>query len=159
MELDAIKQKKFEETQKQMMANPASSKKLLELNAAMSDAQIKGDTAAVRRLSREAEQIFAPTRADTLAALQKCGAAPQPHAAGVKIGTLNAELARVDAKIRDMDQKAMQQQAEDCKRPEASVAMCWERIEMFCGGQGAFSEKELAALNERKGALCAALKG
>ena len=159
MALDAARKKNWEAKYREMQANPASAQKLLELTAAVNDAQMKGDTVTANRLTREADKVFAPTRADSLEAQKKCGPAPPPHPAAVKIDQLNAELGQVDAKLRDMDAKAMKLQSDECGLPEATVAMAWERIEMFCRGGGAFSEKELPALNERKASLCAALKG
>ena len=159
MAVDEIRQRKMQDMQQQMMANPRSAEKLLKLTAAINDAQMKGDTASVRRLGQESDQMFAATHADSLEAQKKCGPMPAPHPAALKIAALQDELGQVDQRLRDMDAKAMKLQADACGMPAGQVAMCWERITMYCGGGGAFTEAELAALEERKGAACSALGG
>jgi hypothetical protein len=163
--LQEIRSQRFEAEQRRIIANPASAEKLLKLTVALNDAQIKGDQAAVDRLTRELEALYAPTRADTLAAMKNCGPMPPVHPAKVKIDALENEHAELGEKLRDMDSKALASQSKKTGMPEGQIAMAWERIERYLmklaysPTPGGFSSTELQALGERKDALEAALAG
>ncbi len=163
MALQEIKDRKVQEEQQRILANPASAEKLLKLSAAMNDAQLKGDTATVNRIMKEVDALYAPTHADTLVAEKKCGPMPALHPAKVKIDALEKELAEIDQKIRDMDKKALKIQVEKCGMTEGQIAMAWERIELYLQRlkhnqePSGFSSTELKALAERKDALATAV--
>jgi hypothetical protein len=165
MALDEARQQKIQAAMAEGMANPRSMEKVAKLTAAMNDAQFKGDTATVRRLGKEVDAMYAPTRADTLAAETKCGRLPALHPAKLRIDALDKELAEIDQEIRELDEKAMKLQVAKCGMTEGQIAMAWERIELYLqysqndGSPRGFSGPELSALGERKSALAAALKG
>lgn len=163
--LDEIRKKKGEALAQQIMANPASGEKLARLSAEMQQAQMRGDTAAVARLQRETDAMFGPAHADSLAAEKECGPLPPLHPAAVRIEALQKELAQVDQKIRDLDEKLARLLPQKCGMTDEQIHMAWERIELYLArtdGKSTplgFSQTEIQALGERKDALKAALKG
>lgn len=161
--LEEIRSERMRTEQQKVMANPASAEKLLKLTAAINDAQLKGDKAAVDRLTKEMMAQYDPTRADTLAVMKKCGPVPPVHPAKAKIEALEKEHAELGAKLRDMDAKALASQSKKCGMPEGQIAMAWERVELYMSKlaysptPNGFGATELQALGERKDALEAAL--
>jgi hypothetical protein len=164
-ELSEIKSRRWEADRDRMMANPASAEKLVKLTVALNEAQLKNDTAEVARLTKQMEALVGPTHADTLAAEKKCGPKPPLHPAKVKSDALEQELAQLDAKIRDMDMKAMKLQVEKSGLTEKQIAVAWERIELYLQkskhspNPNGFSPSEQEALAGSRPALEAALAG
>ena len=86
--------------------------KLTDVSTATSQAYAAGDTAKASQLQRELYQLAGFARADTLAIDKKCGQVPPVHPAQIRLDALNAEGNDVLAKIRALDEQAIQVQKE-----------------------------------------------
>ncbi len=75
--LRVLSEQKSAQFQAQMLSDPATQQKLMELSQAMMAAQQKGDTAAMRKLVKELERLKTPQKADTAEAAKHC-AYPTP---------------------------------------------------------------------------------
>jgi len=162
-ELNEIRSNRHKDMVRQSMANPAQMQKLAQLSMRFSEAQTKGDTAAVRTLTAEMEAMQEFTPEDSLAARKKCGAPTPPPPAFVRMETAHSELGGVDEKIRDMNLKVRQVQLDTSELTEAQMGIAMDRIYGFLAAakekkdpQG-FSPTELKALAAHKDALAAAL--
>ncbi len=137
----------------QMDTNPQFLQKMTQLSLAYAQAQLKGDTAEMRRLAAELQNAKLPTRADSLQAARACGAASAPaivqqwldikrgiDSLGLQIG--NAEQAILDAEQSGSGMNARQ------------LAIACERIRIFLARQkekkkqSGFTAAELQALDQ-----------
>lgn len=161
--LEERRRQKFEELMQQGLANPASMEKRARLGVSMNEAQIRGDTASVRRIMGELQAMDAPTREDSLAARKKCGAPPPAPPAYLRLQAAQAEMSTVSEKIRTMDFKVREVQLEASDLTEDQMAIAVDRILLYLAAakrkdtpQG-FSPVELDALAARRDALASAL--
>lgn len=76
--LSEIASRKNAQFQSQMAVDPAAMRKLMELGQAMLAAQQKRDTAGMRKIAAEIEQMKAPTKADSAEAMKHCAYPVQP---------------------------------------------------------------------------------
>ena len=104
--IEENRQKRRTELQQKMMTDRAEMEKFARLSLRFNEAQLKGDTASVRKLQAEILALDAPTRADTLVARQKCGPAPPPLPAALRMDAAQAELGNCGEQIRAVDYKA-----------------------------------------------------
>lgn len=159
------KSERNEQMQKTMMNDPVMREKMMALAMEMAEAQAAGDTAAMRKLQRQAEALSGPTREDSLAARQKCGAVPPPHPMDVKVQALQREAAAVEEQIRRNDEQSVAAQAKASGLEPAQFAMARERLIMWLAAirsaKGAtprgFSAGELVAFDARRAEIEAAL--
>ena len=142
------------------MNDPEYMRRTLELTALMNDAQLKGDTAAVRRYQQQAADLMsAPTREDTLAVERHCGRPPVPPASVVQLDSLRALEDSLNAQLRRREQQAETAGVTASGLTALQMAMGQERAEMFlaktagehplCG----FSQAERAALKTKQAEL------
>lgn len=162
-EIEASRRQRFDDMMRQGMANPASMQKIAELTVRLNEAQVKGDTAAVRTLSKEMEAFNAITPADSLAGRKKCGAPPPPPPAFLRREAAQAELAGVDEKIREKNLKVRKVQLDASGLTDDQTAIAIDRITLYLAAvkrketpQG-FSPVELEALAANQSALASAL--
>lgn len=162
---DGVRKQRWEAEQRKMMANPASAEKMLKLVAAMNDAQLKGDNVAEKKIQAELDVMTGPTRADTLAARQKCGPLPTPHTQAVRLDALEHEAAENDERIRDLDMKARKLQTDASGMTPEQFAMAQERAELYLAtlesgsSLACFTAAEREALAAHRDALKEALRG
>lgn len=161
--LNEIREKRYKDMIQQGMANPAQMQKMAQLSVRFSEAQMKGDTAAVRTLTAEMEAMQGFTPEDSLAARKKCGAPTPPPPAFVRMEAAQSELGTVDEGIRTKNMKVREVQLDASDLTEAQMAIAIDRIYVFLAAarekrdpQG-FSPIELKALVAHKDALAAAL--
>lgn len=161
--LSEAQNRRYEELMRQGMANPEMLRKMAELSVRYNDAQMKGDTATVRKAAAEMEAMNAPTPADSLAARNKCGGPPPPLPASLRLDAAQAEQSAVDGRIRDMNNKVsdVQLDASDLTRDQWAIAI--DRITLYLQSvkrketpQG-FSDAESKALAANQSALASAL--
>lgn len=153
-----------QQMQQRMMSEPALRERVMAMSLEMAQAQAQGDTATVRRLQHDLLAMSAPTKADSLAARQKCGAVPPLHPMDLKVESLQREAAAVQKQIRDNDQKSIDAQVAASGLTEAQFAMARERLLMWYssarskGAVRGFNATELAAIEARRPALETALQ-
>lgn len=147
----------------QRQSDPALLKKLAELSVRYNEAQVKGDTAAVRRIAAEMAGATDYTPADSLAAKKKCGAPPPPLPAAARRDAAQSERAGVDERIRAMNAQVRKVQLDASGLSEDQMAIAVDRITLYLAAvkrnqtpQG-FSPPEMQALAANKDALSAAL--
>ena len=77
------------------------------------------------------------------------------HPAQIRLDALNAEGNDVLAKIRALDEQAIQVQKEKSGMNGEQLGQAWDRIKKYCAGDlsAGFSDPELKALGERKDVL------
>lgn len=154
-EFEQRKQEKMQQLMMSAQGNPQLIQKLTEYSTAASQAMAAGDTAKFNRLQRELYQLAGFTRADTLAIDKKCGQVPPVHPAQIRIDALQKEWNDVLAKIRAMDEQAIQVEKEKCGMNQEQLGQAWDRIKKYLAGDlsAGFSDAELKALGERKDIL------
>lgn len=140
----------------------SSAEEFLERNRQLAldigQAQARGDTAEVRRLTEKFQASQQPTRADSLAAERKCGVKPPPPPVQEwldlreRVDTLNQRLASAEQAVRDAEEQASgmnhRQLAISCER----IRIYIERAEAKQRQQG-FSQAELEALEQARAEL------
>lgn len=141
------------------MGDPAFLQKITDISTRMGEAQMKGDTAAIRKISAEMEQFTAPTAADSAAVDKACGAPVPPSATEKEIQSLQAQVAQLDGQIRSMEEDAAKKAAKACEMSANQCAMALERVEMWLTRlkgnqkQHGLSSNELKALNSKRAAI------
>lgn len=152
-----------EQMQQSMMNDPVLREKMMALAMRMAEAQAARDTAAMRKLQDEARGMSGPTREDSLAARQKCGAMPPLHPMELKIQALRRDAAALDEQIRANDQASVEAQVKASGLEPEQFAMARERLIMWVaairskGTPRGFSEGELAAFDARRAEIETAL--
>ena len=161
--LEESQKKQFQDMMQQGVANPALLQKMAELGVRFNDAQMKGDTAAVRLITAEMEAMNAYTPADSLAARKKCGAPPPPLPAFLRLEAARSELGAVDERIRDMNLKVREVQLDASDLTGDQFAIAIDRVTLYLAAvkqnetpQG-FSPTELQALAANQSALASAI--
>ena len=158
-------QKRRKEMQQKMMTDRAEMEKFARLSLRFNEAQLKGDTASVRKLQAEILALDAPTRADTLVARQKCGPAPPPLPAALRMDAAQAELGNCGEQIRAVDYKAREARIDANGLTEDQIAIAIDRIVLYLAAMKqnqtpmGFTEAEIKALDAHRDALAAALGG
>lgn len=161
--LDESRDKRYRDMIQQRTSNPALLQKMAQLGVRLNEAQIKGDTASVRTLTAEAQAMNDPTREDSLSARKKCGPAPTPLPAFVRMEAAQSELGGVDERIRAMNFKVREVQLDASDLTEDQLAIAIDRVTLYLAAvkqntkPEGFSPIELTALAARKDALAAAL--
>lgn len=161
--LGAAQDRRSNEMQEKMMADPVLRGKFMAMAQRMGAAQASGDTLALRAIQQEMLAMAGPSRADTLAAQQKCGAMPAPHPMQVRIDGLQDQSSTIGGRIRAIEDEAVPAQAKASGMDGAQFAMARERIEMYLSRarakqqQVGLSAAELQALTAHHDALEAAL--
>jgi hypothetical protein len=123
------------------------------LSMQVAQAQAKGDTAELRRLSEELQRLNKPTAADTAQAVKQCGNPAAPAIVqqwlGIKsqMDPVNAEIAKAEQAIRDAETSTSGMN-------DRQLAMACERIQMFVDRakakqqQPGFTAAEIQALDQ-----------
>jgi len=162
--VDQSRSQRMDAERDQQLANPASAEKWLKAIARLNDARVKGDKAAELKAQEELDVLTGPTRADTLAARQKCGPAPAPHPQALRIDALEQESTAIDERIRELDMKARKLESETSGLTPEQFAMVRERAERFLASEAShgramcFTAAEREALAAHKEALEKALE-
>ena len=157
--LGAISQRKQAQFQSQMLSDPASMQKMMQLSQQMVAAQQKGDTAAVRKIVEQIDRMKAPTKADSAEAEKHC-TYPTPPALvkewiGLKrqIDSLNnlkqdaeAKQGQIEEPISGMNPR---QSAMFCERIKQYIRQLKLKVKNFVG----FSDDELKRLENMKQAI------
>ena len=157
------RRKRFEAMMQRGMADPNSLRPIAELTARLNQAQIKGDSVAIRKAQAEMDKINAPTREDTLFAQKECGPGPAPFAPAIRFEAAQAEYGTVYEQIRGVDFKAKSVRSEASGLTEDQVAIAVDRTILYLaamkagGTPSGFTDTELQALAARKDALASAL--
>jgi hypothetical protein len=162
---DAIQERQraeLEDAIRNPQAHMDKHKKIAELTVKSVDAQAKGDTALVRKISREMEAITAATPADSAAARARCGSPPPPLPAGIQLDQLNAEHGASFEQARASDLKAMEAQTKASGLTEDQMAIAIHRIVFYLkhsenGTPSGFTPAEQKALAANKSSLAAAM--
>ena len=155
--------KRFEAMMQKGMADPNSLRHIAELSVRLNEAQMKGDSVAIRKAQAEMGKITAPTREDTLYARKQCGPGPAPFAPAIRLEAAQAEHGPLYEQIRAMDFKAIAARSKGSGLTEDQVGIAIDRIILYLaavkegGAPSGFSDAELQALAARKDALAAAL--
>jgi hypothetical protein len=123
------------------------------LSMQVAQAQAKGDTAELRRLTEQLQRLKAPTAADTAQAVKQCGT-PAPPAIvqqwlGIKsqMDPVNEEIGKAEQAIRDGETSTSGMN-------ERQLAMACERIQIFVDRmkakkqQPGFTAAEIQALDQ-----------
>jgi hypothetical protein len=154
-EFERLKGEKIGQLMVRAQGNAQLIQKLTDVSMATSQAYAAGDTAKASQLQRELYQLAGFSKADTLAIDKKCGQVPPVHPAQIRIDALTAEGNDVLAKIRAMDEQAIQVQKEKSGMNGEQLGQAWDRIQKYCAGDlsAGFSDPELKALGERKDVL------
>jgi hypothetical protein len=154
-EFERLKHDRMEQLIMHTQGNADLIRRLSEYSAAASQAMAAGDTAKYNLLQQQLYQLAGFTRADTVAIDKKCGQVPPVHPAQIRIDALQKEGNDVLAKIRAMDEQAIQVQKEKCGMNDEQLGQAWDRIKKYLAGDptAGFSDAELKALGERKDVL------
>jgi hypothetical protein len=143
-------------------SDPDFMRQTAELSQRIMEAQQRGDTAAVTRLTKEANNLmYEPTREDTLAVDRHCGRLPPPPASVAQLDSLRALEDSLNAQLRqreqDADSAALGSGGANMTKGQLHLAQ--ERTEMFLaklaseGSLCGFSETEVTALKARRAEL------
>jgi len=142
------------------MSDPDFMMKLAELSQRLSEAQARGDTAAVRRLTEEFQNTYAaPTKADSVAVDRQCGRPPAPPPALARLDSLQALEARFTEQLRQREMEADTVGVQGSGLTAQQQAMAMERAEMYLSQSSAevtyrgFTKVELDALHARRAEL------
>jgi hypothetical protein len=143
-----------------VMSDPDFMRQTAELSQRVAEAQQKGDTAEMMRLSRQAAALLeGPTREDTLAVDRHCGRLPAPPASIAQLDSLRALQDSLNAQLRRREQEADSVAIGASGLTARQMAMGQERAEMFlaqAAAEGAlcgFSPAERAALKAEQAEL------
>jgi len=139
-----------------VMSDPALLKQFQDVSARMAQAQMQGDTAAIRKIGAELQQFTAPTAADSAAVDKTCGAPVPLSAVEKEIQSLQAQVSQLDEQLRSMEAAAAQAGGASSGMNERQFAMARERLEMWLSRvksnskQHGLSSNELKALSNRR---------
>lgn len=123
------------------------------LSMQVAQAQQKGDTAELRRLTEQLQRLKEPTAADTVQATKQCGTTTPPAIVqqwlGIKsqMDPVNAEIGKAEQAIRDAETSTSGMN-------DRQLAMACERIQIFVDRmkakkqQPGFTAAELQALEQ-----------
>jgi hypothetical protein len=123
------------------------------LSMQVAQAQQKGDTAELRRLTEQLQRLREPTAADTVQAVKQCGIATPPAIVqqwlGIKsqMDTVNEEIAKAEQAISDAETATSGMN-------QRQLAMACERIQIFVDRmkakkqQPGFTAAEIQALDQ-----------
>ena len=162
-ELQDAAHKREKEMEKTAQNDPAMRAKLLDLSMRMAQAQMSGDSLALRKVMEEMYNFGGPTREDTLAAQKECGPVPKLHPMGVKVDSLQALVESVNEDLRKMDKRSDRAQVQASGLTSGQLAMSKERIILYLqavkSGQAprGFTSGERKVLDEHRDALSSAL--
>jgi hypothetical protein len=128
--LGAISQRKQSQFQSQMLSDPASMQKMMQLSQQMMAAQQKGDTAAIRKITEQIDRMKAPTKADSAEAEKHCSYPTPPPLVKEWVG-----LKRQIDSLNNLKQDAENKQAKieepiSGMNPRQSAMFC-ERIKQY----------------------------
>ncbi len=157
------RKKRFEAMFQKGMADPNSLRHIAELTVRLNEAQMKGDSAGIRKGQAEMDRINAPTREDTLHARKQCGPAPAPFAPAIRFEAAQAAFGAVFERIRALDYKALEMRTEASGLTEDQMAIAIDRAILYLAAvkQGetpsGFTDTELQALAAHKDALATAI--
>ena len=155
----ALNKDRDEELRKRAMTDPAFRDKIMALTQQMGMQQAKGDTTVGSKFELEFRKLRGESKADTTAADKKCGTMPAPHPMEAKIDGLRAKSSAADARIRDLDSSADDDDAKASGLEKRQYFMARERIEMYLmrakseSPQRGFSPAELKSLSARRAEL------
>lgn len=161
--LQDIGKRRNKELEQKMMSDPALYQKYMAMAQRLGMAQASGDTATVSKLQEEMLALSRPTRADTVAAQQKCGPLPARHPMAARLEALQHQATSFDDELRAIDEKSNESQAKASGMTARQFAMARERIEMYLASvrgnapPRGFGANELSALASHRSALEAAL--
>lgn len=148
-----------EELDRSVLTDPALRERFMELGLRVAEAMAEGDTAEAAKAQGELAALSGPTRADSLAARQKCGPLPPIHPAQAKVDSLRGLVAGIDRQLRANDEKSIAAQVEASGLTARQFAMARERLVLWLEAVRAkrepngFGAAELAALAERRARL------
>jgi hypothetical protein len=155
----ALNNGRDEALSKRAMTDVAFRDKIMALTQQMAVLQAKGDSTALSKFELEFRKLRGESKADTTAADKKCGIMPAPHPMEAKIDALRAKSSAADARIRDLDSSADNDDAKASGLEPRQYAMARERIEMYLqrakynSPQSGFSKNELSSLSARRSQL------
>lgn len=157
------RRKGFDALVQRGMVDPNSLREIAELSVRANEAQMQGDSAAIRKTNAALEKFSAPTREDTLAARKECGPGPAPFAPALRLTAAQAEHGETFEQIRAMDFKSTAARTKDSGLTEDQMAIAIDRITLYLAAvkrgsdPSGFTDVELQALATHKDALAAAL--
>lgn len=145
------------------MADPALRQKIQDISAKLAQAQMNGDTATIRAVSKEMETFTKPSAADTAKVDAKCGKSPPQSAVEKEIASLKGEVAQLNSDIQSMESGASKaaEQAAGMNSQQWGIAM--DRIQQWMSAVNdnrkprGLSSDELKALNDRRSDIAKAL--
>lgn len=115
----------------QLMARAMSDPRFMQLTQALLVAQQKGDTAAVRKLAAQLEQLKAPTSADTAAAAKQCGSPPAALGPVKQWADLRDQLDTLRAQLTASEDAIRAMEARLSGMDTRQIAMLCERLKMY----------------------------
>ena len=139
--------------QTRAQADPQFIARTRNLAIAIQTARQKGDTAAVRRLNEEFNNLSAPTKADSAAASQQCGNYTAP-AIVQEWAALKEQIAALMPARRRADEAVARAEQAESGMTASQVAMACERISLYLAKlknrsrQQGFTQQELDALKQ-----------
>jgi hypothetical protein len=123
------------------------------LSMQVAQAQQKGDTAELRRLTEQLQRLNAPTAADTAQAVSKCGTAAPPAVVQQWLG-LKSQMDQVNEEIGKAEQAIKDAEKSRSNMDDRQLAMACERIQIFVERmkakkqQPGFTAAEIQALEQ-----------
>lgn len=163
---DGVKEQHSQRMLRMMQAgqvDPRSVERLAQLTVKLNEAQIAGDTAAVRRLGAEVERVAGVSKEDTLAARKACGPDPTPPPALARFDAATAEHGAVFERLRGIEFAAVEARVKASGLTEDQLAIAIDRIQFYLAAvkretePAGYTDTELEALGARRAALAAAL--
>lgn len=135
--------------------DPAFLQKFSKLAQEQAQAQAKGDSVALAKITKAMFEMMAPTHDDTLAVKKKCGPIPPHSAAEDQLAAYDKQIASLNEQLRQADEKAAKEQAKATGMNEQQWGGARERILAFLGvykangpEPGGYSEAELDAMEK-----------
>jgi hypothetical protein len=172
--LETASERRQQELQQRMQANPLAAqsdpqfKRMMALGAQIADAQQRGDTAAVTRLTGQMMGIFGSAALVDSAALDrsavpKCGARPAKNADLVKADRYEARAAEM---ARESSSGRNPFVGSSVGMTDAQARMFWERVQSWLNGMRreapvtvTFTRAEYELMVSRRGELRKAFSG
>lgn len=97
--------------QQKALTDIAFRDKIMALTAKVTEAQMKGDSAALQSIITQVRVLSGESKADTVAVDGSCGAALAPHPMDLRIQALQAQVRQIDDRLRAAEQQAAEDEA------------------------------------------------